>query len=413
MTSTASQRARVAAPHGTGRLLARVRGDGRAVSLEEHAARYGLLPLGDDLIRTAAESGLSGRGGGGFPTGQKLRAVADRGGRPVVVVNGAEGEPASAKDRALMRCVPHLVLDGAAAAAAALGAHEIIIATARSARTEREVLTTAVRERRERVRWRLATVPDGFVVGEETALLAALSGRAARPTNKPPYPFERGLGGDPTLVQNSETLAQLALVARFGADWFRSQGTSQEPGTALVTLSGAVARPGIYEIEFGAHLSELVAQAGGATEPLAAFLVGGYFGTWTRDADLRLTAAAGLGAGVVVAFPTSTCALQESARVARYLAEQSAGQCGPCLHGLSALAGGLERIARGADDDREQLTRWAADVVGRGACRHPDGAARFVTSTLTTFEQETTRHLAHGHCDKRDRAILPTGPSRE
>jgi NADH:ubiquinone oxidoreductase subunit F (NADH-binding) len=390
----------------SGRLLTGVRGDGQPVLLTEHVARYGSLRLDTDLIASTLTSGLKGRGGGAFPTGEKLRAVAAQRGRPVVVLNGAEGEPASRKDKALLGAVPHLALDGAAVAAAALGAHEVVVAVGRAARRERAILASALKERRDPLRWRLAVVPDGFVSGEETALLSALAGRAPKPAVKPPHPFEHGLGGAPTLVQNAETLAQLALVARHGAGWFRSLGTEVEPGTALVTLSGAVARPGVYEIELGSTIDQLVAGAGGVTEPVSTFLVGGYFGGWTRDSGLALTPGSGLGAGVVVAFPDSACPLRESARVARYLAGESAGQCGPCLHGLAALAHGLEQLAAGDNGNRVQLARWAEEVAGRGACRHPDGAAAFVSSTLSVFEQETEDHL-RGRCRRRDRGVLP------
>jgi NADH:ubiquinone oxidoreductase subunit F (NADH-binding) len=411
---TATFRAGVSAPDGVARLLAGVRRGNRPLSLEEHVGLYGPLELaGVDLIAEVEASGLRGRGGSGFPTGQKLAAVAAHRERPIVVVNATEGEPASGKDKALLRLAPHLVLDGAAAAAGAIGAREIVIAVGRHARTEHDEVARALASRRDRLQWRLASVPDGFVAGEETALLAALAGRPAKPALKPPYPSEKGLGGAPTLVQNAETLAHLALIARFGASWFRSLGTASEPGTALVTLSGAVSRPGVYEIELGTTVSELIAQAGGPTEPLGAFLVGGYFGGWTTDGELALRADRGLGAGVVVAFPRAACGVHESARVARYLANESAGQCGPCVHGLAALAGGLEEIARGQTvDRRDRLARWAGQVTARGACSHPDGAARFVTSALSVFEEAFSLHLHKGRCSASDRRLLPVGEPR-
>ncbi len=401
--------ARVAAPETVARVLAGIRPDGRPTRLAEHLALYGALdPSGRDLIPEVQASGLRGRGGGGFPCGDKLAAVASGRGRPVVVVNATEGEPASKKDRALVRLVPHLVLDGAAAAAGAIEAHDVIVAVGRGAVDERRSLTAALQERRDRGRWRVASVPDAFVVGEESALLNALDGRSAKPRLKPPYPFESGLGGAPTLVQNVETLAHLALVSRFGAQWFRSLGTTAEAGTALVTLSGAVARPGVYEVELGTRTDELVAQAGGTTERVQAYLVGGYFGGWTRDAERPLAAAHGLGAGVVVAFPASACGVRESAGVMRFLATESAGQCGPCLHGLAALAGGLEQIAHGQTrDDRDRLARWAGQVAARGACRHPDGAARFVASALDIFDEELSLHLRRGRCSGSGRTVLP------
>ena len=408
--SLAPARRAAPAPRGVARLLAAVPPDGRLVTLAEHLACFGPLEAGGDLIAAVEASGLRGRGGGAFQTGYKLRAVAAARGRPIVVVNCVEGEPASRKDGVLLRHAPHLVLDGAAAAAVALGARSIIVAVGRSARAEQRIVAAMLEQRHDPVRWRLSTVPDGFVAGEETALLNALAGGTARPTLKPPFPCERGLGGAPTLVQNTETLAHVALIARFGADWFRSRGSDGEPGTALVTVSGAVARRGVYEIELGTRLSELVDQAGGASEPVSAFLVGGFFGGWTRDPSLRLLAARGLGAGVVVALPATSCGLRESARVARYLAGESAGQCGPCRHGLAALAGGLEGIAtgRGAGEG-DRLDRWARQVSGRGACRHPDGAARFVRSTLAAFPEEIALHLEQGRCSAGDRGILRVG----
>ena len=415
MAAPSLRQASVAAPLGVARLLAGVRDDNRPVALRDHAGLYGPLEhVGAELISILEESRLRGRGGGAFPTGRKLAAVTGERGRPVVVVNAAEGEPASSKDRALLRLVPHLVLDGAAAAAVAIGAREIIIALARGHRDERAALVGALKERRDKVRWSVKTVPDGFVVGEETALLNALSGKAPKPTVKPPYPFERGLGGAPTLVQNAETLAHVALIARFGARWFRSVGIEAEPGTALVSLSGAVRRPGVYEVELGTRVSELIQEAGGATEALSAFLVGGYFGGWTRDPAHPLTVAGGLGAGVVIAFPAASCGVRESARVTRYLANETAGQCGPCVHGLAALASGLEEIAAPGrtPDRRVQLARWAQQVTARGACRHPDGAARFVASTLAVFEDEFSLHLHKGRCSGQDRGVLPVGSRR-
>lgn len=405
---------RALAPEGVARLFASVRDDGHPVRLEEHLRVYGPLgTAGSELISTLRASGLRGRGGGAFPCGDKLAAVAATRRRPVVVVNATEGEPTSKKDRALVRLVPHLVLDGAVAAAAALSAREVVVALARGAENERLSVVAALKERRDPVRWRVASIPDGFVTGEETALLNALAGGDPKPTLKPPYPFERGLGGAPTLVQNAETLAHVALIARFGAQWFRSLGTESEPGTALVSLSGAVTRPGVYEIELGTRVDELVAEAGGPTEPASAYLAGGYFGGWTRDAAHPLTAQSGLGAGVVVAFPESACGVRESARIMRYLAGESAGQCGPCVHGLAALASGLEQIARGkGPDDRVRLARWAGQVEARGACRHPDGAARFLRSSLVVFEQELALHLHKGRCSGTDRAVLPVGRSR-
>src|SRR4029077_21248309 len=136
-----------------------------------------------------------------------------------------------------------------------------------------------------RIAVRIAAVPDGFVAGEETALVHHLNGGPAVPTLTPPRPFERGVDGRPTLIQNAETVAHVALIARFGPDWFRRLGTRDEPGSSLFTVSGAVRRPGVHEAEMGTPLRELIALAGGATKSPQAFLIGGYFGTWFTASD--------------------------------------------------------------------------------------------------------------------------------
>jgi NADH:ubiquinone oxidoreductase subunit F (NADH-binding) len=405
----------------------------RPLALAEHADRFGPLPdthgrrALDRLVDLLDEARLTGRGGAGFPTGRKLRAVAAGRRRPVVVANAVEGEPVSDKDKALLRHTPHLVLDGISLAASALGARAAYLALAESAVHELGAVRVALAERErariDRVPIRVARIPDGFVAGEETALVRAVGGGPPLPTFTPPRPFERGVDGAPTLVQNAETLAQLALVARYGAGWFRTLGTEEEPGTVLATLSGAVRRPGVYEAPLGTPIRDLLDWAGGETEPLSALLVGGYFGSWLPaddalglrllDSDLR-SAGGGLGARAIVALPRSACGLLESAAVVRWLAGESAGQCGPCVHGLGAVAGAFERLAvhrPSRTDDVALIERWTAQVAGRGACRHPDGTVRFVASALRVFAGEVEAHRA-GSCNGRRRAPLPLGGSR-
>jgi NADH:ubiquinone oxidoreductase subunit F (NADH-binding) len=272
-----------------------------------------------------------------------------------------------------------------------------------------------------RVSFRLVRAPTGFVAGEETALVQFVNGGPAKPTFTPPRPFERGVRGAPTLVQNVETLAHLALIARFGGDWFREVGTDGEPGSTLVTISGAVRRPGVREIAVGTSLADVLDEAGGLTAPVSAFLVGGYFGTWIpaeSPATLRLCDAdlarhdATLGARGIVAMPADACALGEVVRVARYLAAESSGQCGPCTNGLTSIAEGLERLVTGVADDRGRLRRWVETVRGRGACKHPDGATRFVSSALKVFADEVETHLRYGRCRSTVAGILPVPEER-
>lgn len=412
------------APETLPRLLVGVHADGSAVSLDEHSARWGPLPALplSTLIAELDASGLRGLGGAGFPTARKVEAVSKQRGGAVVVANGAEGEAASGKDKVLLRFAPHLVLDGASIAAAALGATQAIVAVGAGAAAERESLRRALAERSrarvDRVPLLIATVPDGFVAGEETAVVNVLNGGPPKPTFVPPRPFERGVRGRPTLVQNVETLANVALVSRFGADWFRGVGTREEPGSVLVTISGAVERAGVYEAARGTALRSLL-QTAGRSAPLSALLVGGYFGTWIAaaeidrlallDSDFRAVGSS-LGARGIVALPETSCGVLETARVARYLASESAGQCGPCVHGLEAIAGALEGLARRQAGDRKQLSRWLAQVDGRGACAHPDGAARFVASARRVFADEFDRH-ARGRCSGAGELVLPL-PSR-
>jgi NADH:ubiquinone oxidoreductase subunit F (NADH-binding) len=287
----------------------------------------------------------------------------------------------------------------------------------------REIVDDAAAERRtarlDRIGVRVMTTPDPFVAGEASAVVHWVERGDPRPTRTPPRLSEHGLDGRPTLVQNVETLAHLALIARHGADWFRSAGTQAEPGSMLVTLIGAVRRPGVYEIEIGTPVDQVLRIAGGPAAPLAALLLGGYFGTWVpwrAAAALPLSAAglavlrAGPGAGLVAALPDDACGLAETARVARYLADESAGQCGPCVFGLDAVAGQLEAVAQGRAGDIGRLRRALAQTDGRGACRHPDGAVRMVRSALTVFSDEIDRH-AGGWCRGTGAAgLLPVPP---
>jgi NADH:ubiquinone oxidoreductase subunit F (NADH-binding) len=362
-----------------------------------------------ELIEAVAASGLTGRGGGGFPTAIKLRAVADSRGRTVVVANGVEGEPPSAKDRFLVAQNPHLVLDGAVAAAAAVGARDVVIALAEGAEHARTRMAAAIEARRSsaQVRFQLVTAPDRFVAGEESALVQLLNGGPAKPTFVPPRPFERGVDGRPTLVQNVETLANIGLIARFGPAWFRELGTAAEPGTVLVTVSGAVRDPGVYEVELGTPLRQIIQLCGDAPSSVAAVLVGGYFGSWlgARELDSPLSeaglrpAGARPGARALVVLGADSCPVVETARALRYLADESAGQCGPCTFGLPAMADAALSLARRQAQPRivERLRTLAGLVEGRGACAHPDGAANLLRSALKRFPAEIDLHL-QGRC---------------
>ena len=380
-----------------------------------HAARNGRLPYRDApgvLIQDMQAAGLTGRGGAAFPVHRKLAAVleaARKRRRPAVVVaNGAESEPASDKDATLLWLAPHLVLDGLQLAAEAVGADQAILYTHAERRADvGRRLQQALAERRavgaDRVAVELAESPSRFLAGQETALLNHLAGGPAIPTFVPPRVTERGLGGAPTLVQNVETLAHLALIARRGPRWFRQAGTRAEPGSMLCTIRRADGTPRITEVPLGIPLSMLLGDL--RDGPV---LIGGYHGTWVPGAEAaKLTldnqslarAGARVGAGILITPPADRCGLAETALVVRYLALESAGQCGPCLNGLPRIAAALTELAgaRPRRHARADVERWAGLVTGRGACHHPDGTARFVRSALITFAAELDRH-ERGRC---------------
>jgi NADH:ubiquinone oxidoreductase subunit F (NADH-binding) len=335
------------------------------------------------------------------------------------VVNSAEGEPASLKDRTLLTALPHLVLDGGLLAAAALGAEEIIVCVPEHAQDSLGGIEQALSERRQlsgsSPAIQLATVPDRYVAGQESALVNHLNGGPAIPTFTPPLPVQRGVRRRPTLVNNSETLAHIALIARHGPQWFRQLGTTAQPGSTLITLSGPVAYPGVYEIEHGASLTSLIDAAGGTTTAVRAGLFGGYAGSWISGEQLGSVAlsdeqltpyGASIGAGVVLLLSENACPVAEIARTARWLAEQSAGQCGPCVHGLQAIAAAIEELAAGRASAGAGacIARWGSLAKGRGACRHPDGVVRFIASALSVFAEEFADHARHGPCDACSRA---------
>ena len=362
------------------------------------------------IIDAVTAAGLLGRGGASFPTGRKLAAVA--GGRrgAVVVINGSEGEPLSNKDRWLLARVPHLVLDGAAIAARAVGSHEVHVCIDRGSTRALRAMARAVAERSAQEpagpAFTIHDLPPRYVAGDESAIVNWLNGGPAKPT-MPPRPYERGVGGRPTFVSNVETYAHMTQIMRWGPQWFRGQGTADHPGTMLATVGGAVQQPGVVEVGVGTRIVELVRAAGGPTDGVQAVLVGGYFGAWLSNADaasatlsnesLRPFGAA-LGCGAVTVLPRSACGVLETARIMAWFSAESAGQCGSCVHGLAALAGGTADLLRHRSNDVAQLERWAAMVDGRGACHLPSGAVRLLRSALSVFADDIDGHRRGIHC---------------
>ena len=406
-------------PMAAPRLLAGTPLEDGAETYWQHVARLGRRPAGSAaLIDEIERSGLRGRGGAWFPTARKWRAVANaaRDQRPVVVANASEGEPLAAKDRTLLEHRPHLVIDGALTAAESIGAGEVVIYVSRAARPAQHAVRHALRERHRagcrELPVRVVETPDRYIAGESSAVVRRVNGGPAKPDFSPPHPSERGVDGRPTLVQNAETLAHVALIARNGHAWFRERGEASAPGTVLVTIAGNVRYAGVYEVNVGTPMPAVLLGAGGAIAQPGAALVGGYFGSWIdagRLATMRLIPdEVGVGCGVIGVLGADACGLCEAATIVEYLAQESAEQCGPCVYGLHAIAGTMRRIAEARADrsDLARLERWMTMVEGRGACRHPDGAINNVITALDVFADDLSLHVS-GHACGRNRPWLP------
>ncbi len=386
-----------------------------APGLDAHRLRVGPLPdVGlDRLLDIVTGASVRGRGGAGFPFARKLAAVADARGRmpsrrPVVVVNAAEGEPASAKDEALVRLAPHLVLDGAELAAVALGAREVHVVTSQDRSAAGRAVDEALAERPgPGPRWTRHTAEGRFVAGQSRAVLELMAGRPGLPVTAWAPATHAGHRGRPTLLSNAESWAHLAAAVLHGPDAYAALGTEDEPGTTLLTLSGPpgpggrMGRVRVVEAEHGASAMSVL----GPASLVSPLLVGGFHGGWVHPRDVpgltvsehHLTRLGlSLGAGAWLSLADGSCPVTETARYTDFLAAESAGRCGPCRHGLPALADEVRGLAEGADT-RRRLRELTGLVEGRGACAHPDGTARLVTSLLTRLEDLVEEHLA-GHC---------------
>ncbi|WP_170286218.1 NADH-ubiquinone oxidoreductase-F iron-sulfur binding region domain-containing protein [Nocardioides rubriscoriae] len=383
---------------------------GQRIDLATHRRLHGTVaPVDlDRLVAMTTEVALLGRGGAAFPVATKLRAT-PAGSRTQVLVNGSEGEPASFKDRTVMTRTPHLVLDGALAVAGALGTRHVTITVHDDASAHS--LRRAVQERRDAGRVRVVQRPGGFVSGEVRAAIRAVDGHAPLPGGRRVLPSVSGVKGAPTFASNVETFAQVAVLLSRGVREHASVGDPDEPGTTLLTLWADDSGPVVVEVPTGLALHGLL--PGTDDRPV---LVGGYHGTWVPVAgDLRVSrpalrrAGLRLNAGVVARPPADTCLLGEVAAVTRWLAAESAGQCGPCWFGLPALARTVDDLVAGRQVPEAAQAR-AALLPGRGACAHPDGAAGFVSSALEVLTHEVALHRTHGTCGRPLRGALPVPP---
>ena len=377
-----------------------------------HLQTYGPLPKGKpkQWLSVVEASGLRGRGGGWFPTAQKMQTVIrnakHRHRRPVVVCNAMEGEPDSVGDAWIVGAHPQLVLDGLFAAARIVGARKAYIALHQGA-PELDLLRKSLKQRPSgKVDIEIVAAPPRYVASEESALTHFISTGNALPVFGA-RPFEHGVKGRPTLVNNAETMAQLALILRRGAAWFREVGTEAAPGTTLVSVGGDVISPKVVEVAIGTPIRELVAAAGGVHGDLLGVRVAGFGGAWAGpdaldlswDPDALREVGLRAGAGILSVISNQHCPIVETARTMQYLAGESAGQCGVCSLGLSATANDFSSLATmqsnpaGVQNTVVQL----AEIPRRGGCALPDGAAGMAQSAMAVFPAEVEAHL-HGRC---------------
>lgn len=354
-----------------------------------------------DLIERLARSGLRGRGGGWFPAATKWKAVRAEGGRPLVIANGAEGEPGSFKDRFVMLRRAADVVEGLKLAAYATGASQAFVFLKASfdapARALEKALAAASLGA---LQVEIRRGDDGYITGEETALLESLEGRRPWPRPKPPLPFAVGFEGRPTLVQNVETLARVPSAIAEPESFRRTE-------TTLVTLWGDVRRPGVREVALGTRLGAVIEEhAGGATDeiglvfpagPAAPPLLAADLDTPLEPEALRKRGTA-LGTGAMLVTSAAACPLAVAVSVASFYERESCGQCPPCTVGAASLARILRALEAGGTRPRDlhDLDDVAGFMAGHGYCAHCRGAATFATGTLSRLGLAVQAHAIGG-----------------
>lgn len=384
----------------------------------------------EELIAEVERSGLRGRGGAGFPAARKLALTrAAAGPRRFVVVNGAEDEPGSGKDRFLLEGHAELVVEGAMLAAHAVGARAIVFYLAERQPAAVAAVRAAIAsaaghglsaaeldaQRAGAVDGLSASIvlaPTTYVAGEDSAALELLEGREALPRDKPPYPVDAGLDGAPTLVGNVETLAVLPRIAALGGDWYRSLGTADSPGTMLFTLGDEMSVPGVHELELGTPLRELLEAHGGGLRngravravlpggPSSGFLTADQLDVPLEHAALQAAGSA-LGCGVVRVFDDRTCIVEVLEEIVGFFAAESCGQCPACRMetGLLARLVGQTRAGSGNAallDKLPEVLDFAATKGGMCSLIAMPGPP--VRSALARFRSDFEHHLEHGCC---------------
>ena len=397
-------------------------------------------------IDVVSRSGLGGRGGGGFPTGQKWAGIAvQSGGQRYLVCNGAEGEPGTFKDRALLRANPYQLVEGVTIAAFAIGADEAFICLKASFRREIDAVTRAVQEFQTAgicgdCKVTIVAGPDEYLFGEEKAMLEVIEGNEPLPRWLPPYlhglfatapqlgwqshdnetgSTRSGSGSNPTLVNNVETLSNIPHILARGAEWFRSMGTAESPGTIVTTVVGDVVAPDVGEVEMGTSLRAVIDAVGSglvAGRSVKAVFSGVANAVVTaRGLDVAVSyegfqaIGSGMGSAGFIVYDDTACMVDAAYRFSRFLSIESCGQCPPCKLGSSAITEHLERIETGVgnDGDLDAITGWLGHVTDGSRCFLASEEQIVVTSILRAFPEEFTEHIELGRCPRPRRLPIP------
>jgi NADH:ubiquinone oxidoreductase subunit F (NADH-binding)/NADH:ubiquinone oxidoreductase subunit E len=382
-----------------------------------HYSVYRSISQDDDAANTIISrlkaAGLRGMGGAGFPTGKKWELVRGEAAEPkYVICNADESEPGTFKDRVILAELPHLVIEGMRMAALTVGASEGWVYLRHEYEPERRILQAAIERAREAgvlgdgFDIEIFVSPGGYILGEETALLEAMEDRRGEPRNKPPYPGQRGLHSRPTLINNVETLAMVPSIVKHGPDWWKSLGARGHHGLKVISVSGHVERPGVYEIPMGTTVAELVDLAGGVSggRRLEGFTPGGASSEFLPadradveiDFDSIKAAGSMLGAGALVVVAEGTDMLAAAANVTRFFRDESCGKCVPCRVGTEKMTAILEDILAGRDDGhlRELLPRLRETLAQTSICGLGQVALNPLASVLQHWPQSLDARAA-------------------
>jgi NADH-quinone oxidoreductase subunit F len=378
-----------------------------------------------DVLDMVVASGLRGRGGAGFPTGQKWTFAAQEAAGPkYVVANGGEDEPGSQKDRVVMETYPHKLLEGVILAAYAVGANEAYlyvnslytkaIAQLEQAMvdaTDAGYLGTAIKGSVFSLSMKLQPAPQEYVAGEDTASLEVIEGRKPLPREKPPFPTTGGLFGKPTVVNNVETFAYVPAIVRRGADWFRGQGTTDNPGTMLFTLPPGVRNPGVVELPVGVTLRELIEVHGGGLasgKAVKAVLPGGPSSGFLIADDLDVAMdrqplierGSALGCGVLRIVEDDQCIVEVADEIAQFFARESCKQCAQCQMETSLFGRILNGVVNGTATAPmlEQIPKVGAFSKGKGFCSLISMPVPPLTSAIRNFPDDFAYHIEHHSC---------------